>query len=505
MSSIVHAPSRLPEDVTALAERETTIRDGKESKNAVTKTYHTIKDLLSSKFKKESSDLTQDELNNVTMQTQHQILSFQNEEFGQIPVSIHNPQQTNWNPQVNINFQQSTWQPNDNRVSGMIREIPDHQAENNGQTGNYSNVASTKISMHQHRAASQPQLNIQLNEQIGDNRGSLANIDVTDSDEGGFVVKEWQTTGQQYNQPANVLYGNIASQQNIHQQQLNYLKRNSFVQQQQPQHFSINELNSTYQTQLPSNSFHLHKQGQFNPSIPDGVYQSQKVDVTTSSELVNDKLRVQDQIQSTNQQNQAVLNQNEKNYGQSLPVSKPFSNQQKRTPHYEHPPKPDLKKSVFISTPKNSGNVQSGQESKGKLISGSAASSDYDKSGNHSSNVDSGRGSAAYSSGRKAAMDTSPDHSDTPVSQTRSVKSNTNDSEWIDIVDAELRHILEPGLQNLNLRPESIISGSELSSVSPPLPPLSQTDDNIQCAKTNSNNRLNGSSSIVNKITSDQV
>lgn len=110
----------------------------------------------------------------------------------------------------------------------------------------------------------------------------------------------------------------------------------------------------------------------------------------------------------------------------------------------------------------------------GKPQTGSAASSDYDKSGNQSSNVDSGRGSAAYSSGRKGGLngvggvihDTSPENSDSPI---RVMKDN--DSEWVDIVDAELRNILEPSMQSLSLtlRPESTISGS-VSSMSPPLP-----------------------------------
>lgn len=102
-----------------------------------------------------------------------------------------------------------------------------------------------------------------------------------------------------------------------------------------------------------------------------------------------------------------------------------------------------------------------------KNVSGSANSSDYDKSGNQSSNVDSGRGSAAYSSGRKAPqLDT--ESSDSPLRD----DTKNDDSEWVDIVDAELRHILDPGVQALSLRPESTVSGS-VSSISPPLPPLS--------------------------------
>lgn len=44
---------------------------------------------------------------------------------------------------------------------------------------------------------------------------------------------------------------------------------------------------------------------------------------------------------------------------------------------------------------------------------GSGASSDYDKTGGQSSNADSGRGSAAYSSGRRMGNDTSTESSDT--------------------------------------------------------------------------------------------
>lgn len=53
-------------DVTALADRDNVGRDRDGNKNAVTKTYHTLKDLISSKFKKDSIDVG-DELNNVVI------------------------------------------------------------------------------------------------------------------------------------------------------------------------------------------------------------------------------------------------------------------------------------------------------------------------------------------------------------------------------------------------------------------------------------------------------
>lgn len=102
-----------------------------------------------------------------------------------------------------------------------------------------------------------------------------------------------------------------------------------------------------------------------------------------------------------------------------------------------------------------------------KQTIGSPNSSDYDKSGNQSSNVDSGRGSAANSSGRKAPQLDSESFN-LPLGN----DDKGDESEWVDIVDAELRYILEPGIQNVSIRPESTVSGS-VSSISPPLPPLS--------------------------------
>ncbi|XP_043284093.1 PH domain-containing protein DDB_G0275795-like isoform X2 [Venturia canescens] len=83
--------------------------------------------------------------------------------------------------------------------------------------------------------------------------------------------------------------------------------------------------------------------------------------------------------------------------------------------------------------------------------------SDYDKAGQSSSNVDSGRGSAVYSSGRRPA----PEDQSHPPGQ---------DSEWVDIVESELRSILEP--RDVPAMAHSTLSES-VSSVTPPLPPLS--------------------------------
>ncbi|CAH1174204.1 unnamed protein product [Phaedon cochleariae] len=123
----------------------------------------------------------------------------------------------------------------------------------------------------------------------------------------------------------------------------------------------------------------------------------------------------------------------------------------------------------------------------GKKINPSSSSSDYDKTGGQSSsNIDSGRGSAAYSSGRRpGGMDLNSDQYDScqinARGKYRDVHTNGHDSEWVDIVENELRHILEPKLHELSLqgttpgKAHSTISDS-ISSMTPPLPPLSPGD-----------------------------
>ncbi|CAO1436644.1 unnamed protein product [Diamesa hyperborea] len=529
--AIPRTPTRLPEDVTALAEREMGGKDGKESKNAVSKTYHTLKDLISSKFKKDSSEMTPEELNNVTIQQQSQ--NYQSDDLGNTPyynlmqqhmqmqqqqTHPQQQQQSSWHSQ-NVSQQQQQQQQqqqpppqiwNGNRQVLRDPTVQQHQQlDMNGQQI-YTHMVATRASIHQHRAnsQSQPQLNMAFKEQSDDRRGSLANIDVTDSDEGGFSGnKLWRPTTQQRTLP-----GDSPSQQILLQQQQNYLKRSTLAQQSQSQQI-LSTTNGHYQPHVPSSSFHLHPQQLLLQSqgIPDGVYASQVVDLskqqqelaaqsTNGQDWNGGLVRNQENLRTSFGHEIPQLNQKGEKQVPPIPPAKPPQIQPKKAPNYEHPPKPEMKKPMETSTPSSSQNTtqMSLEQNGNKQIPGSAASSDYDKSGNHSSNVDSGRGSAAYSSGRKAALDTSPDHSDTPVPQSR---PKSNDSEWIDIVDAELRHILEPGLQNLNLRPESTISGS-LSSISPPLPPLSP-DGSIQHTNT-TNNHTTSSNTITSKINTNK-
>ncbi|XP_039757311.1 uncharacterized protein LOC120631700 isoform X2 [Pararge aegeria] len=117
-----------------------------------------------------------------------------------------------------------------------------------------------------------------------------------------------------------------------------------------------------------------------------------------------------------------------------------------------------------------------------KGASCSGTSSDYDKNGGQSSNVDSGRGSVAYSSGRRpeaSLHDTSADSDavgsrvqpQPGTSQQNPVPAGEN--EWADLVECELRQILEPKLSSMRLDS----SASSDGSVTPPLPPLSPSSD----------------------------
>ncbi|XP_069359959.1 uncharacterized protein [Maniola hyperantus] len=117
-----------------------------------------------------------------------------------------------------------------------------------------------------------------------------------------------------------------------------------------------------------------------------------------------------------------------------------------------------------------------------KGASCSGTSSDYDKNGGQSSNVDSGRGSVAYSSGRRpdaSLHDTSAD-SDAVGSRVQPQPGTSQqnpgpagENEWADLVECELRQILEPKLSNMRLDS----SASSDGSVTPPLPPLSPSSD----------------------------
>jgi hypothetical protein len=421
--AIPRAPARLPEDVTALAERENGMkdRDGKDSgKNPVTKTYHTLKDLISSKFKKDSCDI-QDELNNVTthqqQQLQQQLQQQQQEEYRspyyalpahmrQVPMTSQS-QSNIWNGRPNGEspsahmYQSQVMQPRQ-----FNRPMTPSRMQQQQPHGMQQQLGMQQPPLPQQRAASQPQLNLErrgsqtlLDEKMGMHHAQ------TDSDEGGFATHNRRLQMQQ-----QLLNGDIQAQQQIYNQQQQQL---AFQRQSPHNQLSANGLQQhQYLQQQPQ-----LQQTSFNGTLPDGTYPTQKMD-----------------------------------YAGQAPTQDPTQTQQSKYNSLE-------------MTTLRPNETQQKKEGVNKQIPESAASSDYDKSGNQSSNVDSGRGSAAYSSGRKP-LDTSPESSDALV------KDKENTTEWIDVVDAELRNILEPGMKSMTIGRESAMSGS-VSSMSPPLPPLS--------------------------------
>lgn len=426
---ISRTPARLPEDVTALAERDSINKD-RENKNAVAKTYHTLKDLISGKFKKDNIDVA-DELNNVTTMHHDDYRS----PYSALPPHMRQMQSLNQS-QPNIYNTKSTM---------------DHQSHLTGQGNPRSYLPPDMSRGVQQRTLSQPQLASfeRRDSQImisPDRRGSLDNMDVTDSDDGGFASKIIRTPQVSYQLPNQK-----------HQSLPGHNQRQS------PQIFQNNGLSNivTQQyIQTPYQHTHMPPATNNSPQMQqkDTIlyqHQTQEHDKLSNPEQYSaNLLHSRQDAQRLSFQKQLQEAQQTQSNAQAA------TNQPKSTP----PPiqaKPNRKPEIRLSVP---------DQPHPFPHSGSGGSSDYDKS---NSNVDSGRGSAAYSSGRKAQVENSP-------SPMRGVKSD--DSEWVDIVDNELRNILEPSMQNLSLRPPSTVSGS-VSSMSPPLPPLSPDGSSYKQSK----------------------
>ncbi|XP_065211101.1 uncharacterized protein LOC135839136 isoform X2 [Planococcus citri] len=103
----------------------------------------------------------------------------------------------------------------------------------------------------------------------------------------------------------------------------------------------------------------------------------------------------------------------------------------------------------------------------------SGLSSDYEKHRGGGGQSDSGRGSTVYSSGKLKHTDTSPDSS-----EPHRITGN-KDNQWVDMVENELKHILEP-------KSNASMANSTLSdsSTSPPLPPVSPDVSSDEMAPT---------------------
>lgn len=345
----------------------------------------------------------------------------------------------------------------------------------------------------QQRANSQPQLNMPsferrgsqtLLDQVVDRRGSLANIDVTDSDEGGFASRSVRRPQTMYQMPQQHHSITASSQQNPHSHQI-MSSRNS------PHVFQNVSFNN--QQYIPSPYQHSHVNPvQYSTPLSQQHQQQQMLQAGQSPLQSNSQMSYGSATQQHNNELSNANNQQDhQQNGQlrqdilraSFQKQQIDIQQQQQQQHQTSGYGQEYQSSQQIALMKQIQRPPNGQQQDhNKQMPESAGSSDYDKSGNLSSNVDSGRGSAIYSSGRKAQLDT--ESSDSPI---RGGTKN-DDSEWVDIVDAELRHILEPGMQGLSIRPESTVSGS-VSSMSPPLPPLSPDNSSYKPVKAKESNK----------------
>lgn len=179
-------PTQLPEDVTALADRDNYGKDMKENgKSAVSKTYNTIKDIISAKFKKDQVVTgSLDELNNASA-FQQQVVHHSNS-----PYAVKKARPLEMPPHISSNGQRPhTGSPVYHHMHPQQPTV--HQPP-------YLNMQTAY-----QRAASQPQLydNNRPPSQFApptpsERRGSVDNVEVTDSDDGGFISKARQRANE---------------------------------------------------------------------------------------------------------------------------------------------------------------------------------------------------------------------------------------------------------------------------------------------------------------------
>ncbi|XP_038114161.1 probable cyclin-dependent serine/threonine-protein kinase DDB_G0292550 isoform X1 [Culex quinquefasciatus] len=428
---------RLPEDITALAEREGLQGKDKETvKKSVSKNYHKLKDLISSKFKKENGtdEGPGDELNNVSTML-HQQQQQQNS-LGSSFLMGGDGQGGGGN---NLNHAQSNinlWSSNARGDSPLYyhKKFADPADGYNGDSlSGFRNL----------KAMSQPVLNTASNQNY---QMTPPQMDGTDSDDGGFRSQQNQA---RINIQTPVQQHNRQLQQNyVHNYRHNHPQGGGQQQSQMTPQMTPQNYQQTPQsrhkilTEYSDGHSSLQHQQQQQQQIPHGSGHT-TINIGENSNY-NGHDQKGDQKRMTNGSN---------NNNTVVQIAS--------DPSSSH---------VVVQTSTTTTTTTTKQID-------SISSSDYDRNGNHSSNVDSGRGSAAYSSGtRKGPGPGGMAGSAAVVSMSMLEQAERNrsksESEWIDVVDAELRNILEPGMKGMMIRPESTMSESA-SSMSPPLPPLS--------------------------------
>ncbi|XP_055630631.1 uncharacterized protein LOC129771229 isoform X2 [Toxorhynchites rutilus septentrionalis] len=434
---------RLPEDITALAEREGLSRDKETVKKSVSKNYHKLKDLISGKFKKEAQEGAGDELNNVSsllqQQQHHQQLHHHQQ---QQPDSLGSTYlMMGATPGNNLNHAQSNinlWHSNATGDSPLYyhKKFADPAEGYNGESlAGFRNL----------KAMSQPQLNTVAveNTRGTPNVGNFPQqIDGTDSDDGGFR----QHTHARVNMQTPVQHHSRQMQQNyVHNYRHNHPQAGQHAAQVPP---------PTYQ-QTPQSR---HK---ILTEYADSSTSQQQQQHHSHSHGGHSSINIGEQSYNDHEQLDKNQNINESSNGPPI-AQKP--NVQKMAQAINGNQNSTNNNNTVVQIAPELSHVVQMTAGESKQID-SISSSDYDRNGNHSSNVDSGRGSAAYSSGRKPPVQQSVGNLIEARNRSKS------ESEWIDGVDAELRNILEPGMKSMMIRPESTMSESA-SSMSPPLPPL---------------------------------
>ncbi|XP_052873166.1 uncharacterized protein LOC128278475 [Anopheles cruzii] len=409
---------RFPEDVTALAaDREASGREKDTVKKSVTKTYHTLKDLISSKFKKEGHDQG-DELNNVTSMLhghgQSNVADLQgHQQLHALAAAAGGGGNQSGSYLYSSASDNNLLQAQSNLSVGWPSASPSHSPlyyhkKFADPADSYGDVGGPVNGLRGSKALSQPQLNAVAEQSGAASRSNVismmpgAPVDGTDSDDGGF--RQHSSRGHNLSLPNGQQQVGRSAQQPSYVQ--NY-RHNHTQQQHQHQYQQAKQGSSGVQ------SFNTH-----------------------TTVLVGEQ----------------SIHQHHHEHGgmQKHTISVDINNVSSADTHHRH-------------------HHQQQQD-------GGYEPGNYDKNGNHSSNVDSGRGSSSMATATgEALMDKG---------------KSKSDNEWIDVVDVELRNILEPGMKSMNIRPESTLSESA-SSMSPPLPPLSPHDgyNNQHSSQANNSNQ----------------
>uniref|UniRef100_A0A182JJL3 Uncharacterized protein n=1 Tax=Anopheles atroparvus TaxID=41427 RepID=A0A182JJL3_ANOAO len=374
---------RFPEDVTALADRDGSLARDKDGattvKKSVTKTYHTLKDLISSKFKKDAADQN-DELNNVTSMLHQSNL----EQGGQSAGGQSNHQTGSYmysaasdnnllQAQSNLNMWPSGSQGNSPLY--YHKKFADPAEGYNAADGGGGGLRGPK-------ALSQPQLNIgeQSNRNTQQHVVSLlpAPVDGTDSDDGGFR--------QHSSSRANLSMPNGSGSRSTPQQPAyiqNY-RHNHAQQQQQQQH----------QQQSHQQHHMSYQQALHNAKQRAALESASNSNIQVSSYNTHTTVTVGDHQTASH------------HHHHQHPQSGESAGHQKHTI------------SVDINSV-SSVNVSTTGQQQQQSDSGNDAGGLYDKNGNHSSNIDSGRGSSSMATATGEAV--------MEKSKTKS------DSEWVSV------------------------------------------------------------------------